>query len=479
MDSAITLWQFLLQLLVEPKNKYLICWTSSDGEFKLLKAEEVARLWGVRKNKPNMNYDKLSRALRYYYDKNIIKKVNGQKFVYKFVSYPDILNMDPNVVGRTEGGGESPSLEMGRTQKDKENHSQERLVTSSVKVSSRNDYIRSGLYSSFTLNSLQANPNIFKSVKTESLADKPPEKKPAQEPVTVIKFVPNPSRKFPPSISLVELPSVPPPPASPKPMPNEEPSSPVSASDLASSCASTLTLASSPPAMPLLSRSNSFISASSLELLPESLPIGSELESSPSPHGLDPTSDSSDSSERPEGGRSHKARSKKPKGLEITPALVITNSDPSPLALCSPSLPTSSLTPAYLTQTPILLTPSPLLSSIHFWSTLSPVATLSPARMPGTNTLFQVRLLSGLIPKQYTIHTHTCISTYPCLQSVRTHVHNIHNTQIDTHTTSFIPTLPQHQQPHAAAVVKPGRLLHSHPPVPRPAEGLRRELTGQ
>lgn len=47
-------------------------------------------------------------------------------------------------------------------------------------------------------------------------------------------------------------------------------------------------------------------------------------------------------------------------------------------------------------QTPILLTPSPLLSSIHFWSTLSPVAPLSPARLQGANTLFQVspRVLS-------------------------------------------------------------------------------------
>uniref|UniRef100_A0A4X2L7M3 ETS domain-containing protein n=1 Tax=Vombatus ursinus TaxID=29139 RepID=A0A4X2L7M3_VOMUR len=89
MDPSVTLWQFLLQLLKEQSNGHLIAWTSSDGEFKLVDAEEVARLWGLRKNKTNMNYDKLSRALRYYYDKNIIRKVSGQKFVYKFVSFPE------------------------------------------------------------------------------------------------------------------------------------------------------------------------------------------------------------------------------------------------------------------------------------------------------------------------------------------------------------------------------------------------------
>uniref|UniRef100_A0A3Q4HFX3 ETS domain-containing protein n=1 Tax=Neolamprologus brichardi TaxID=32507 RepID=A0A3Q4HFX3_NEOBR len=69
MDNSVTLWQFLLQLLLDSNNEQLICWTNDEGEFKLLQAEEVARLWGARKNKPNMNYDKLSRALRYYYDK--------------------------------------------------------------------------------------------------------------------------------------------------------------------------------------------------------------------------------------------------------------------------------------------------------------------------------------------------------------------------------------------------------------------------
>lgn len=32
-----------------------------------------------------MNYEKLSRALRYYYDGDMISKVQGKRFVYKFV----------------------------------------------------------------------------------------------------------------------------------------------------------------------------------------------------------------------------------------------------------------------------------------------------------------------------------------------------------------------------------------------------------
>uniref|UniRef100_A0A673GTC2 V-ets avian erythroblastosis virus E26 oncogene homolog 1 n=1 Tax=Sinocyclocheilus rhinocerous TaxID=307959 RepID=A0A673GTC2_9TELE len=45
----------------------------------------VARRWGKRKNKPKMNYEKLSRGLRYYYDKNIIHKTSGKRYVYRFV----------------------------------------------------------------------------------------------------------------------------------------------------------------------------------------------------------------------------------------------------------------------------------------------------------------------------------------------------------------------------------------------------------
>ncbi|XP_064485080.1 ETS domain-containing protein Elk-1-like isoform X2 [Ornithodoros turicata] len=97
METNITLWQFLLELLLSNQYSHMITWTNNDGEFKLVNAEEVARLWGLRKNKHNMNYDKLSRALRYYYDKNIIKKVLGQKFVYRFVSFPEIVKTENKI----------------------------------------------------------------------------------------------------------------------------------------------------------------------------------------------------------------------------------------------------------------------------------------------------------------------------------------------------------------------------------------------
>lgn len=93
----MTLWQFLLDLLVKQQYSNIICWTNNEGEFKLLDAEQVAKLWGLKKNKNNMNYDKLSRALRYYYDKNIIKKVMGQKFVYRFVSFPEMVKTENRI----------------------------------------------------------------------------------------------------------------------------------------------------------------------------------------------------------------------------------------------------------------------------------------------------------------------------------------------------------------------------------------------
>uniref|UniRef100_A0A182MBA9 ETS domain-containing protein n=1 Tax=Anopheles culicifacies TaxID=139723 RepID=A0A182MBA9_9DIPT len=84
-NGQIQLWQFLLEILTDREHRAIIQWMGTDGEFKLCNPELVAQLWGERKNKPTMNYEKLSRALRYYYDGDMISKVHGKRFVYKFV----------------------------------------------------------------------------------------------------------------------------------------------------------------------------------------------------------------------------------------------------------------------------------------------------------------------------------------------------------------------------------------------------------
>lgn len=89
--GSLQLWQFLVTLLDDPANFHFIAWTGRGMEFKLIEPEEVARRWGIQKNRPAMNYDKLSRSLRYYYEKGIMQKVAGERYVYKFVCHPEAL----------------------------------------------------------------------------------------------------------------------------------------------------------------------------------------------------------------------------------------------------------------------------------------------------------------------------------------------------------------------------------------------------
>ena len=117
-SGPIQLWQFLLEMLTDRACQHIINWTGDGWEFKLTDPDEVrarqfssrgcvdssrnvplrehlgkaasiiiplffkvAKRWGQRKNKPKMNYEKLSRGLRYYYDKNIIHKTAGKRYV--------------------------------------------------------------------------------------------------------------------------------------------------------------------------------------------------------------------------------------------------------------------------------------------------------------------------------------------------------------------------------------------------------------
>ena len=89
------LWQFLYALLNDPEKRYrkLIEWTANNlsREFRLLEPEAIAIWWGEHKNKKNMSYDKLSRSLRYYYDKGIIRKISGERYVYQFCIDPELM----------------------------------------------------------------------------------------------------------------------------------------------------------------------------------------------------------------------------------------------------------------------------------------------------------------------------------------------------------------------------------------------------
>ena len=85
--QTIHLWQFLKELLLKPETfSHCIKWIDrARGVFKIEDSGRVAKEWGRRKNRPAMNYDKLSRSIRQYYKKGIIRKTeHSKRLVYQF-----------------------------------------------------------------------------------------------------------------------------------------------------------------------------------------------------------------------------------------------------------------------------------------------------------------------------------------------------------------------------------------------------------
>lgn len=80
------LWEFIRDILIHPeKNQGLMKWEDRrEGVFKFIKSEAVAQMWGQKKKNTSMTYEKLSRAMRYYYKREILERVDGRRLVYKF-----------------------------------------------------------------------------------------------------------------------------------------------------------------------------------------------------------------------------------------------------------------------------------------------------------------------------------------------------------------------------------------------------------
>lgn len=83
------LWDYVYQLLSDSRYESFIKWDDPHTMvFRIVDPNGLARLWGNQKNRVNMTYEKMSRALRHYYKLNIIKKEAGQKLLFRFLKTP-------------------------------------------------------------------------------------------------------------------------------------------------------------------------------------------------------------------------------------------------------------------------------------------------------------------------------------------------------------------------------------------------------
>ncbi|XP_077337742.1 transcription factor ETV7-like isoform X1 [Lithobates pipiens] len=83
------LWDYLYQLLDDNRYEPYIKWQDRESKvFRVVDPNKLAALWGNHKNRPNMTYEKMSRAMRQYYKINLLKKEFGQKLTFRFLRSP-------------------------------------------------------------------------------------------------------------------------------------------------------------------------------------------------------------------------------------------------------------------------------------------------------------------------------------------------------------------------------------------------------
>ncbi|KAM9828167.1 transcription factor ETV7 isoform 1-T1 [Syngnathus typhle] len=89
------LWDYVYNLLCDDQYEEYIRWEDRGSQvFRVVDPNGLARLWGHHKNRDNMTYEKMSRALRHYYKLNIIKKEQGQKLLFRFLKTPQDISKE-------------------------------------------------------------------------------------------------------------------------------------------------------------------------------------------------------------------------------------------------------------------------------------------------------------------------------------------------------------------------------------------------
>uniref|UniRef100_A0A8C6KWQ8 Transcription factor ETV6 n=1 Tax=Nothobranchius furzeri TaxID=105023 RepID=A0A8C6KWQ8_NOTFU len=90
------LWDYVYQLLCDERYQDYIRWEDPDSHvFRVVDPNGLARLWGNHKNRDNMTYEKMSRALRHYYKLNVIKKERGQRLLFRSIIDGDFPDSSP------------------------------------------------------------------------------------------------------------------------------------------------------------------------------------------------------------------------------------------------------------------------------------------------------------------------------------------------------------------------------------------------
>ncbi|KAL8579154.1 hypothetical protein ACOMHN_010738 [Nucella lapillus] len=77
------LWKFLLWMLEQHPD--VVQWKDvKSGVFKFVDTARVSVMWGQRKRKTDMTFEKLSRGIRHYYKRGLMERLSHTRLMYKF-----------------------------------------------------------------------------------------------------------------------------------------------------------------------------------------------------------------------------------------------------------------------------------------------------------------------------------------------------------------------------------------------------------